>query len=214
MTYLELVNKVLIRLRENEVTSVQDTPYSKLIGEFINITKREVEDAWNWEALHTTITATTVSGLYSYVLTGSGTRSRILDVINDTNDYLLKRQTKKWFDKSFLIRPIVTDKPRYYNINGVSNETGDHQVDLYPVPDGVYEVRFNLVQPQPDLVEDSDDILVPYQVVIEGALALALDERGEDGGYQKQDINYRNILADFIAIENGGRVEDTIWYSC
>ena len=32
MTYLELVNDILIRLREAEVESVAQTDYSKLIG--------------------------------------------------------------------------------------------------------------------------------------------------------------------------------------
>lgn len=213
MTYLEIVNKVLIRLRENEVTSVQDNPYSKLIGEFVNIVKREVEDAWNWEALKNTITATTADQSYSYILTGAGTRSRILDVINDTEDYFLKRKDRRWFDRVFLTAELSYDTPMYYSVNGVS-VNGDHQVDLYPIPDGVYQIRFNLIQPQADLVEDDDEIQIPYEVVVEGALARAIDERGEDGGYQKQDFNYRTVLADYIAIENGQRPEDTTWYAC
>ena len=69
-TYLELVNDVLIRLRENEVTSVTDTSYSKLIGKFINDAKRQVEDAYNWNALSETITVATSTDLFNYVLTG------------------------------------------------------------------------------------------------------------------------------------------------
>lgn len=213
MTYLELVNKVLIRLRENEVTSVQDNPYSKLIGEIVNVTKREIEDTWNWQALHTTITATTANQAYSYVLTGAGTRSRILSVINDTEDYHLDYRPRHWFDQFFTTQDLNYDEPRYYNVNGVST-AGDHQVDLYPVPDGVYTIRFNLVQPQPDLVTDADSVLVPYQIVIEGALARAISERGEDGGYQEQEARYNRILSDYIAIEAGQRPDETIWYPC
>ena len=40
MTYLQLVNSVLRRLRENEVDSVNQNNYSKLIGEFVNDAKR------------------------------------------------------------------------------------------------------------------------------------------------------------------------------
>ena len=50
-TYLTLVNDVLSRLRESEVTSVSDNTYSSLIGRFVNEAKREVEDAWNWNRL-------------------------------------------------------------------------------------------------------------------------------------------------------------------
>jgi len=53
MTYLELVNNVLRRLRETEVTSVQSTSYSKLIGDIVNDAKRLVEDSWDWKVLNT-----------------------------------------------------------------------------------------------------------------------------------------------------------------
>ena len=53
MTYLELVNNVLRRLRETEVTTVQSTSYSKLIGDIVNDAKRLVEDSWDWKVLNT-----------------------------------------------------------------------------------------------------------------------------------------------------------------
>jgi hypothetical protein len=42
MTYLELVNAVLRRLRVDQVTSVAETDYSLLIGDFINDAKSSV----------------------------------------------------------------------------------------------------------------------------------------------------------------------------
>ena len=48
MTYLQLVNKVLVRLREDQVTSVASNDYSLLVGEFVAQAASEVEDAWNW----------------------------------------------------------------------------------------------------------------------------------------------------------------------
>jgi predicted N-acetyltransferase YhbS len=55
MTYLELVNKVLRRLRESEVSTVQGVgnanQYARLIGDFINEAKSQVEVAWDWSAL-------------------------------------------------------------------------------------------------------------------------------------------------------------------
>lgn len=160
MNYLQLVNKVLIRLRENEVTSVQDNPYSKLIGEFVNIVKREVDDSWNWQALRNTITANTVNQAFSYTLTGTDTRIRISDVINDTTNQVLEYRSSAWFNKQFLLIPPETGEPYYYNLNGIS-EDGEVQVDLYPVPDGLYAVRFNLFQPEPDLVADGDTVRTP-----------------------------------------------------
>lgn len=210
MTFVELVNKVLIRLRENTVNSVSENPYSQLIGELVNATKREVEDSWNWSALHNTITAVTQAGSYSYILTHTGMRSRTIDVINDTTNYVLKRETTPKFNERFLITPLQTGEPKYYNYNGVSVE-GDFQVDLFPVPDGEYEIRFNLFQPQADLVNDGDTILVPYHPIIEGTLARAIDERGDDGGSASQFLVYRNTLADYIAVDANNREEEITW---
>ena len=63
-----------------------------------------------------------------------------------------------------------------------------------------------------DLVNDSDVIKVNAQVVIEGALARAVSERGEDGGNQDLEGRYRNMLADLIAIEANNRPDENTWY--
>jgi len=212
MNYLAIVNKVLIRLREPEVTSVQDSPYSKLIGEFVNVVKREVEDTYNWSALRSTITATTSSGVSHYKLVGINTRSRILDVFNDTLDTELHYQTTRWFDRAFQGDPGSPNNPYYYNLNGVDTD-GSQFVDLYPIPNETYTIRFNFVAPQDDLVDDADELLIPYQLVVEGAVARAISERGDDGGYTEQENRYYQIVSDYIAIEAGGRPDETIWYS-
>ena len=46
MTYLEMVNDVLVRLREPVVTTVSETTYSALIGKFVNDAKRQIEDTF------------------------------------------------------------------------------------------------------------------------------------------------------------------------
>ena len=55
MTYIEIVNSVLVRLREEKVDSVNDTEYSSLIAQIVNVAKRDVENAYNWEALRKTV---------------------------------------------------------------------------------------------------------------------------------------------------------------
>jgi hypothetical protein len=66
--------------------------------------------------------------------------------------------------------------------------------------------------PQDDLTLDTEVVQIPYTLLIEGVLARAIAERGEDGGNQDQEMRYRNMLADLIAIENGQRVDETTWY--
>ena len=72
MTYLELVQSVLKRLRENSnITSVNNNTYSQLIGELVSDAKSEVEQAWSWSALRTTISGTTQANVFNYELNGS-----------------------------------------------------------------------------------------------------------------------------------------------
>jgi hypothetical protein len=211
-TYLQLVNDVLIRLRENEVSSVSDNAYSKLIGKFVNDAKRQCEDAYNWNALSDTLSATTGADIFNYVLVGSGQRFRVIDVINDTNDYMLELQTTDQMNKLFLIQTAQKDQPRYYNFNG-TDSNGDTQVDLYPIPNGVYNLRFNVIKPQPPLSANSDTLLIPSEPVIFNALARAMGERGEDGGIASNEAYamYRSSLGDAIALESGRYLEEAEW---
>ena len=132
MTYLQIVNKVLRRLRENEVSSINENPYSLLIGDLVNVVKREVEDAWNWDCLRTTLTMTTTPGLFNYALTNAGTRFRVLDVLNDTSDIFMQYKSTHWFDLQFLTGSTQNAIPSFYNFNGV-NANGDSQIDIYQI---------------------------------------------------------------------------------
>ncbi len=213
MTYLQMVNSVLRRLRETEVSSVDDNAYSKLIGDFVNDSKRNVEDSYNWNALYDTLSATTTGDVFNYVLTGSGQRFRVVDVLNDTSNWFLKEQSTSWFDQQFLLTTPQKGSPQYYNFNGV-NANGDTQVDLFPIPNGVYDVRFNVVLPQPPLANNSDVVKVPSEPIVFLAYARALAERGEDGGLASNEAAalYRQSLADAIALESGRYGEESQFY--
>jgi hypothetical protein len=211
-TYLQLVNDVLIRLRENEVTSVSDNAYSKLIGKFVNDAKRQTEDAYNWNALSTTLTADTTASLFNYVLTGSGQRFRVVDAMNDSTDDYLRLKTTQDMNQLFLLTTAESGAPRYYNFNG-TNSNGDTQVDVYPIPNAVYNLRFNIIKPQADLSANADTLLVPPEPVIFGAVARAMVERGEDGGLASNEMYalYKESLGDAIALESGRYLEEDSW---
>lgn len=212
MNYISLVNDVLIRLREPEATSVSDTPYVKLIAKFVNDSKRVVEDSYNWNCLSETLTADTTADIFNYVLEGSGQRFRVIDVINDTQNSFVEVATTKWMDQQFLMTTPQKGSPAYYNFNGVDSN-GDTQVDLYPIPNGVYNIRFNIIKPQVPLAVNADRLLVPHEPVILGALARAQAERGEDGGVQAGETYQlmRQSLADAIALESGRYLEEQEW---
>lgn len=212
MTYLEMVNNILKRLRERTVTSVDANSYSALIGVLINDAKKEVEDSWDWSALRTTITATTTAGVASYTLTGSQNKINVLDVMNDTDDFVMQYADAHWMNKQFLLTDPQEAAPYYYSFNGI-DDNGDTQVDLYPIPDAAYTIRFNVVKRNPELSANSDRITIPYQPILLLAYAKAIEERGEDGGIGASSaFNTANrSLNDAISLDAAKHPEELIW---
>lgn len=213
MTYLDLVNNVLRRLREDEVTTVSSNTYSKMSGDFVNDAKKLVEAAWDWSALRTTLTVTTSADVFNYVLTGSQNKIKVLNALNDTSNLTLEYQTQVYFDDQYLINTPASGAPQYYTFNGV-NASGDTQIDVYPKPDGVYTLRFNCTLRNDDLTADTDNMLIPAQPVIHMAIALLARERGETGGTSAPE--YFGIadryLSDAIALDAQKHPEETIFY--
>jgi hypothetical protein len=210
--YISLVNDVLVRLREPEASSVVDNAYVKLIAKYVNDSKRQVEDSYNWNALSETVTANTTPNIFRYSLNQAQQRFRVIDVINDTSNFFLDNITTSLMNQYFLMSTPPLGTPRYYNFNGV-DLNGDTIVDLFPIPDAAYAIRFNLIRPQPELADNADEILVPHEPVILGALARAQAERGEDGGVQSGETYalYRQSLSDAISLESSRYIEDTQW---
>lgn len=211
-TYLQLVNNVLVRLRENEVSSVSDTPYSSLIGVLVNDAKREVENATMWQALNQTIVVTTAAGVRNYSITGSGQRFRLHQVLNDTSNYEMKSAEANWLDQQYYLSTVQNASPTYYNFNGVDS-SGDTKVDVWPQPDGVYNLRFDMNVPSAKLSANSDTVAVPEHLIELLAYAKAVGERGEDGGSSFSEIyqQYRLALADEVAIERNRYDDDVQW---
>lgn len=211
-TFLELVNDVLVRLREPEVSTVNENVLSKLVGKFVNDAKRQVEDAYKWNALSNTLTATTSNAVFNYALTDSGSRFKVIDAFNNTSKQFMKLASTSQMNQWLLSESRQSGSPMYYNFNGV-DANGDTQVDLYPVPDGAYQIFFNIIDTQTNLLSDSDQMLVPSEPVVHLAYAKALVERGEDGGLQSSEAYalFKQVLADYIAIESGRYPEEDAW---
>ena len=202
MTYLELVNDVLVRLREEQVSTVSETTYSTLIGKFVNDAKRQIEDAYAWNVLGTTITVTTAQGTYSYALTGSGQKFQVLDVLNTTSNIRMKNIDFATMNRFQNFSTPVEGIPAYYAFDGVDGSY-DTKVTIYPRPDGVYSIPFSLTVPQATLSSDSTVVKVPDTLVAQNAYARALVERGEDGGLSSSEayLLYKAMLSDYIALE-------------
>ena len=202
MTYLELINDVLIRLRETTVSTNAETTYSTLIGKFVNDAKRQVEDAFSWNVLGQNITLTTTANTYSYSLTGAGQKFQVMDAINTTSNVGMQNISFVQMNRFQNLVPVATGIPEYYAFDGV-DASGDTKVSLYSRPDGVYTVIFSLTIPQATLASDATSILVPDFLVAQNAYARALVERGEDGGLSSSEAYqlYKSMLSDYIALE-------------
>jgi hypothetical protein len=202
MTYLELVNDVLVRMREPTVTTVALNSYSTLIGKFVNDAKRQIEDAFSWNVLGTTITVTTASSTASYALTGAGQKFQVMDVINTTSNVGLTNISFVDMNRKLNFTPLVNSIPTEFAFDGV-NASYDTKVNLYPTPNGVYTIKFALTVPQATLASDATVVLVPDVLVVQNAYARALVERGEDGGLSSSEAYqlYKSMLSDYIALE-------------
>tara|TARA_R110000787_G_C13387336_1_gene442338 strand:- start:9 stop:656 length:648 start_codon:yes stop_codon:yes gene_type:complete len=213
MSYLDLVNNILKRLRERTVSSINESSYSSLIAVLLNDAKETVENSWNWSGLRTTLTATTSNGVFNYELNGSQNSLTILDVINVEENIFLKPKGSHEFNRFFLSDNVGTGSPYWYSYNGISSD-GDTQVDFYPIPDGVYTIRFNCVLRTGDLTEDADTLSVPSKPIELLAYALAVEERGEDGGANPVSAYARanNALQDAITLDGNKHSEELVWY--
>lgn len=211
MTYLQVVNSVLARLREDAVASVSATAYSLLIGKFVNDAKRQVEDAWKWDAMSKTLPLTTAAGVSTYVLVGSGLKPKHISANDITNRTPLSNVPIEWIFDQQQLATVSNAPPNYYAWN--VNDGTDSKIELFPTPNGAYSLKFNLYVQQAALVNDADILILPSEAIEMGAYARALVERGEDGGLSSSEAYglYKGILADQIALEASRFVENDVW---
>lgn len=215
-SYLSIVNEVLVRLREPTVSTVTENTLSTLIGRYVNDTKRQVNDAYEWDALNTYISVVTINGQWTgYSIAGSGLRFRINDVLNISRRYIMSPIDKPSIDNlMYLTANPQRTSPTFYNLGGV-DDNGDMMVSFAPIPDASYVIQFSVVVPEEDFVLDADTTKMPKEPIVLGALARALVERGEDGGQQSSEAYamFKSSLSDFIALEGSRSPENDAWES-
>ena len=142
-TVLQIINKILVRLRESEVGTVDETDYSATLLRLINDSKREVEDSFDWVALKNTITVNTAASTHTYDVenAGAGTytnqRSRLLDVYNTTTDVRLTPRPFEWIRIQTQANNEDEQEPFAYAHAGYNN-TQSMKIRFFLVPDAVY----------------------------------------------------------------------------
>jgi len=220
MTFRELINEVLIRLREDTIATdwsgnINDsstvTDYQKVIGSLINDSKRNVESYHDWLALRETVDVTTVSGTKNYNLS-SGQELKVIDVINQATGNNLVQVSRQYMN-SVKYPTEATGEPQFYAFNG-SDSSNNLKVDMTPIPDSAQTISFDIVKYQDELKTSTTVMKMPSNPVILGAWARAISERGEDGGTQSSVVGFemKEALNQAIILDSGNTQYETDWY--
>ena len=220
MTFRELINEVLIRLREDTIAtdwsgnindSTTVTDYQKVIGSLINDSKRNIESYHDWLILRETVDISTVSGTRNYNL-ASGQEIKILDVVNQTDGQRLSQVSRQYMN-SVRYPTTANGYPLYYSFNG-ADSSNNLKIDLEPIPSAVHTLSFDMVKYQDELKTASTSLKLPDKPVILGAWARAIAERGEDGGTQTSVVaaEVAESLSQAIMLDNGNTEYETDWF--
>lgn len=214
MTYLQLVNAVLRKLREDEITTVDESDYSKLVGDFVNDAKRYVEDAWDWTGLRYTYDITTTAGTGVYALSGFGTRSKILYVHNEDRNLAILQESLQRIRTLNLGSDGANGPIEYYAVDGL-DANGDAQIRFFRTPNSTQSISVYTVKRTGDLTNDTDTILIPSYPVIQWAYSYALRERGETGGQSaaEQALFAQQELNNAVSFDAGLSPDETVWTS-
>ena len=220
MTYREVINEVLIRLREtpiasdwsgaiNDSTTVSD--YNKVIGALVNDAKRSIESYHDWQILRETVDITTVAGTKNYNL-NSGQEFKILDVINNATGNELLQVSRAYLNRE-RYPTASTGEPHYYGFNG-ADSSNNLKVDLSPTPSKAEVISFDMIKYQDVLTDASTVIKIPTKPLILGAYARALAERGEDGGTQSSIAAQEaaSAISQAIMMDAGNTQFESDWF--
>lgn len=210
MTFLQIINDVLVRMREDETLSVNSNSYVKLIGKLVNDAKRAVEDAADWTVLRTTVDITSVADTADYSLTNSNERTTVYDVIETDSKYILNRDHARRLIREKILEQ-ASGRPTKWAIVG-TDSTGQLSLRLSPTPDSARSYTVSCIIPPGDLVASSDAVTVPVEPVVLRAFAYAIKERGEDQGqaYLEALDQYRRALSRHLVL-NGAHSGAKVW---
>lgn len=164
-THIQLVNKVLRRLREDTVNNITDSDYAELIGELVSDSYDQVLDAHDWEGLKHRTTVLLVDGQSRYRLdakvSGGGdvrnsdartptvdSELQFLDGMaqawvydndadDDPNTVLVWTTPEQFNAMKALDRTNTEDDPVYFTIYREADATNGRRLymELYPEPD-------------------------------------------------------------------------------
>ena len=190
MTYLQLINKVLVGLREATVAAVPTTPHGVLVAQFVNEAKEDIEDLGPWLSLRSTVNVSLSNGVSTGALSGTNERSYLLylpmlegsmpQAFITTADYE-RRLNVLTLDHLASLQNLYPDAdracPEYVAFAPSATGLTAH---FWPTPDATYNARFHVIIPQAELSSASTALTIPSRPVWQEALVRAMEERGEE----------------------------------
>lgn len=208
MTMLEIINKVLKRLREDPVASSNTSTYAGLISEFVAEIHQEVALDHDWSSGYKTVIVDCVAGQREYDLSATIVNGGAVDnsspATNQNSEPLAQYYAYVYNSASSteprahlnLMEPAAfeamvnedldhDDVPCYASLTLNDAGTG-YKLRLYPLPDDTYRLRLPFWVAEAELETDGSDdttsITIPERPIRLGALFLAFNERGEEIG--------------------------------
>lgn len=197
-TQLTIVNDVLERLREDTVSTVNESAYSKLIAMFVNMGMEQLRDRWSWSSMiiddsvsilgdSSTQTYTTGANWESYLLYDLETGLPCAwDVTSGAERQLEQIPYSKFASLNLADSTNVTDAPQQFALSSTPSTGATWDLHI-PLPSSVAQTwTLKWYEPQQDLARDGSDdstvILFPRLPVFHWAVFFALNERGEEMG--------------------------------
>jgi len=226
---LTIVNNVLARLREEQVVSVADNAYSKLIARFVNDAIADLEDVnYEWSVYVTEVDLTILADSSTTVYTATGTNERSWLMRDHADDRwpaayditsgelgMLKDIPYKELKKAQALNASGTTDtyPSNFAIKSNSTGSGYEVVVVWPVDSAqsARSWRTYWYVPQDTLALDGTDdntsILLPNRPIELLAIYYALNERGEEMGEPNGVAENRARTAMAAALENDMQVQ-------
>ncbi len=212
MTYIDLINRVLRRLREDTVVTSTETDYSRVVADIISEIHQECVSEHDWSSMRHEITLALIPSQKAYnlgltIANGGNVPNtqRITNndsyVVFDENNapmaWLFADTSDDQGDQMIMVAP-TTMETLHQRDRDLTNELPYHfsyrlhpsneglELSVWPLPTVAKTVRLVMWTPSSELVPDgtmdNTTLLVPWRPIYLGALMLAQNERGEEIG--------------------------------
>jgi hypothetical protein len=197
-TQLNIVNDVLRRLRETEVTTMVNNDYATLIAMFLNDAKEDLEDMWFWNVYETTVTTAIAASTNTVDISETNDRSFLIrqaddntphayDVTTSENGQLYDIPLKELQESRATYRGTVPElpAPTKFALEYASDSRG-FQYILEQNASGARSWESHWYIPQAELAydgtDDNTELQLPERPLFLRTLYYALNERGEEMG--------------------------------